>query len=232
MEKEIIKDFNQFFDVVANKVKKDIVIFRGQRESKSLLPKIARQNPKIDTTSIEIDMLSELRRTGSLYLLHDITNDWDLLVYAQHFGMATRLLDWSENPLVALWFASANQDETGSSYVYMFEPDNGSLLDRNKDKSPFTTSSTKVLKPNLNNTRIVAQSGWFTSHMFASKPSKFVALEKHKRHGSLITQFEIPGKLKANVLMMLDKLGVNNRSLFPDIQGICTHLNWKFHIKP
>ncbi len=144
----------------------------------------------------------------------------------------TRLLDWSDNPLVALWFAVANQDITSSSFVYMFEPKKTSFLDRNKDKSPFTTSSTKVLRPNLNNPRIVAQSGWFTSHMFAKKPSKFITLGRHKLHGPLLTRFEIPGTLKADMLIMLDKLGVNNRTLFPDIQGICTHLNWVFHIKP
>ncbi len=232
MNKETLKDFNHYLDIVSKKVKTDVVLFRGQRESKPLLPKIARDNPKKDTTSIEKEMLSELRRTGSLYLPPDNKDDWDLLVYAQHYGMATRLLDWSDNPLVALWFAAANQDVANSSFVYMFEPEKSSLLDRNKDKSPFTAKSTKVLRPNLNNTRIVAQSGWFTSHVYAKNLSKFIALEKHKLHGPLLTRFEITGRIKSDMLIMLDKLGINNRTLFPDIQGICTHMNWMFKIKP
>ncbi len=91
MKKELLKDFNHFLDIVSQKVKKDVVLFRGQRESKSLLPKIARDNPNKDTTSIEKDMLSELRRTGSLYLPLETKDDWDLLVFAQHYGMADAL---------------------------------------------------------------------------------------------------------------------------------------------
>ena len=34
-------------------------------------------------------------------------NQWELMSLAQHHGMATRFLDWTENPLLAMWFAVA-----------------------------------------------------------------------------------------------------------------------------
>ena len=35
----------------------------------------------------------------------DKKNDWEVLFFMQHYGIPTRLLDWSENPFVALYFA-------------------------------------------------------------------------------------------------------------------------------
>ena len=223
-----IGDLDEFIKIVRKTQGVDVVLYRGQREHKPLLPKIARANPTINTTSVEKKMLSELRRRGTLYLRQESIKDWDLLVYAQHFGMATRLLDWTSNPLAALWFACTNKDATTSSFVYVFLPDDQFLLDRSKDRSPFGIKHTKILKPMLNNNRIISQQGWFTTHLFNEIDKRFVALERHKTHSKTLLKVEIPGKIKKSLLVILDTLGVNQHSMFPSFEGLCGHLNWMY----
>lgn len=142
-------------------------LYRGQSDNKPLLPSVCRDNPTFDSSKKEFDMINDLRRRSPMMLNKD-HNEWDLLVIAQHYEMKTRLLDWSSNPLVALWFACrseyyAKQD----SYVYIFQAEESALVDITSKSCPFSISKTKILRPTLNNERIVAQSGWFTVHAYS-----------------------------------------------------------------
>lgn len=202
------------------------VLFRGQSEKGGLLPGIARKDPAMDTTAAERYMLKELRKQGLTMIpaYVDIENDWDMLVLAQHFGMKTRLLDWTTNALAAVWFACKSRGDD-DCYVYTLEAD--TLMLKSLKGSPFSQRKTKVINPNLSNDRIIAQSGWFTAHRYAETAGKFVALEKNPDVKNHLTEYVIAGKDKVDFLMMLERCGVSSKSVYPDIEGLCKFLNWR-----
>lgn len=203
----------------------DTVLFRGQPVQGNLLPSIARLDPKLNTTVKERSVLQQLRLQGASVIPGTDITDLDLMVLAQHYGLKTRLMDWTSNPLVALWFA-CNDARTGDVFVYALEADS-LLIEDVYAQDPFDRESTKVFQPRLNNPRIVAQQGWFTLHRFASKNKKFVSLEKNAQISKHLHEFCIPEDKRAEIVRALDRHGVSSKTIFPDLPGLCQHLNWK-----
>lgn len=208
-------------------------LYRGQAGDFPLLPKVARARPDHDSTASEKALLAELRRRGSM-LFDSSVDDWGLLCIAQHHGAATRLLDWSANPLVALWMALAetpSKDQT-HAYVYAFEAKNEWLV-KESEKDPFKTKRTRILQPPLNNQRVAAQAGWFTAHRFNAVAregvkSRFVPLENQTDYRDKVSRYRIPIGDRPDLLRHLDRLGLNAQTMFPGLEGLCRHMSWRY----
>ncbi|WP_211129912.1 FRG domain-containing protein [Serratia surfactantfaciens] len=224
MKSQTANNFSEFVDIVERLGNNsELMLFRGQAEKGNLLPSIARKNPKTDSTNAEQELIKELKRMGASILPKNDLDDWELLVIAQHFGMKTRLLDWTSNPLAALFFA-CNDWKKGDVYVY--------ALDANRylkepQKGPFETGRTQVIRPKLNNPRIIAQHGWFTAHKYSKSSKKFVPLEKNNEISESVQEIKIPEGTRGKLLKSLDRHGVSSRTLFPDLEGLCKYINWK-----
>lgn len=213
--------FTDGLDLVA-----DLVIFRGQAFQGNLVPSIGRKDTTVDTTEYEKKVLVQLSLMGASMLPSTTSsNTLELLVIAQHFGLKTRLLDWTSNPLAALWFACADKNK-GDAFVYVLEADRLCVTDV-YEKDPFDISNTRVFQPRLNNPRIVAQHGWFTLHCYAKKDRKFVSLEKNKSIKDCLMEIRIPEKKRSDILRSLEVHGISIKTLFPDLVGLCRYLNSK-----
>ena len=213
--------YSDFFDLVVHQV-----VFRGQAVQGNLLPSIARKDPTKDTMESEKETLDLLKTLGASHLQGPNETDLDLLVKAQHFGLQTRLLDWTSNSLAALWFACSDTAK-GDVFVYALEVDNLLLPRTVYAESPFKVAKTKALLPRLNNPRVIAQHGWFTLHRYSTKAKRFVPLEVNPDTKKHLHEYRIPEARRQEMLVALDRHGVSARTLFPDLGGLCHYLNWR-----
>jgi hypothetical protein len=226
MESNKIESFVEFVNRSDNMdLFAETVIYRGQSVRGNLLPGIARENPEFDTTEEEKRSLLEMKYLGASLLPREET-DLDLLVRAQHYGLKTRLLDWTSNALAALWFACASTGK-GDVYVYSLEADGLFSEPSEYNASPFGAKLTRVLRPRFNNPNIVAQNGWFTLHKYSAKAKRFIPLENNADTRPKLTEFLIPKKARPAILQSLDRHGVSARTLIPDLYGLCRYLNWQ-----
>jgi len=176
----------------------------------------------------EKEKLDEFKRLGRPYIHNTIlSNQWDLIALAQHYGLSTRLLDWTTNPLVALWFAFNIDDLTISNRaVWLLRLEKDEIADTTIG-TPFDQTKTKAFKPNHITARITSQSGWFTTHKFMMKSSKFIKLNNNRAYNSKIFEFKILNSERNNILKGLDILGINHFSLFSDLDGLAKYLDSK-----
>jgi hypothetical protein len=237
--------FNDFFvkltDITKEITKDDnlLLLYRGQKNSSwDLLPKIARKEYNFigpDFLTKEKDLVEEFQRLSRPYTNSDLlTNAWDLLSLAQHHGLPTRLLDWTTNPLVALYFAFKEKDtKVKTRTVWLLKIDKSELADCNKN-TPFNNPKTVAFKPNHVTQRLISQNGWFTTHKFINTSKRFITpsntfikLNKNKAYKDRIFKFQIINNAREEILTRLDTFGINELTLFPGIDGLSKYLEWK-----
>jgi len=217
------------------------MLYRGQEKDWDLLPKIARKgyiSRKI--LDREKTLMREFERLSYPFIDSEIThNDWNLLAIAQHHRLPTRLLDWSENPLIALWF-SCNADRPNNvqtslknpRVVWAFGVEPDEVIDKKPEKGPYDQRVTRVFRPNHVTRTITVQSGWFTVHKYMTEKKSFLPLNRNSIYSKRLLKFTVSTEeIRHSLLSRLDKMGTNSFSLFPDVYGMSDYLEWKYFKK-
>jgi hypothetical protein len=199
-------------------------IFRGATNVEyELIPKIGRPEWRHEgfTGGVrafrpeqEAELLRTFKKQARPYIAYPPDKDIEWLAIAQHHGLPTRLLDWTESILVAAYFAVENGGVGGPAAIYANQP--ARLIDENE--SPFKIRSPSLYRPPHISPRIPAQRAVFS-----------VSVDPTKRlTGSKIKKWRVPKRACFEIKRILDGNGISRASLFPDLDGLCGGLAWRY----
>lgn len=215
------------------------VWYRGQSDSQwQLVPKLLRTGG-VDR---EIYLINRFKQNATLLLSQPPKTDFEWLFLMQHHSMPTRLLDWSESPLVALYFA-ARENDAADGALWMLLP---AILNEKSNYRPdyeyevpsFEVENLRNYLPETiaaehrsrlfpmaaiaprNSPRMQAQQGTFTvSHRENVAIEDVGAVGAARDH---VWRYIIPAAEKGHVLQELQLLGFGRFQLFPELESLAT----------
>lgn len=231
-----VDELKQFIEIVETRFDARYDhLFRGQSRDLRLVPSIARTVTKYNHLLVaEQDMLDEFKRGSALHLRVHPTCLWDWLALGQHYGLPTRLLDWSQNPLAALWFAvrwpPTSPRDVG--VVWALSPTEEDYASEAR-KNTFPSDRPWIFAPTHVSERMPAQGAWCTVHASrrgASGPDPrqiFDPLEESERFRNKLLKIAIPAVKFAHFRFHLARCGAHAASALPGLDGLCEHIRWR-----
>lgn len=155
-------------------------------------------------------------------------SSWDQWTIAQHHGLPTRLLDWTENPMIAAYFATENAN--GDVAVYVTNREQFNIVtrttdDTDRDVLSFADEDEVVLfTPDYIHPRISAQKGLFTVHKNPTVP-----LDETMINGETcqVDQLIIKAENIGEFVKDLDWCGINRSFIYPGLDGLAYYIDLK-----
>ncbi len=221
-------------------------VFRGQTNASwSLLPTLARIALKegLDasrTIKIETTAWTKFRELAHLYLPpSSIPHEGDLIAWwilMQHYGVPTRVLDWTESPFVALYFAVQEQvEEPGAVWTlhpatlheFSFQADNEykfpkTVVDVKRYQDPLAKPFLHVVTRKTLTDRMSAQQMQTTigTQPLMDHATTIANVLPHRPGFEQFSKLIIPPSLKGEFMRQLRTMNVTAGALFPGIEGL------------
>lgn len=215
MKEHSVNSFAKLHEVFSRYRKDNRWLFRGHGDPTWIL------RPKTGRTEFagtdDERIFRAWKRRAAEFISLPFDDEWGWLAIAQHHGLATRLLDWTFNPLAAAFFAvesSADCDAVVFAYKCTF-------IIRPERVSPFNTEGVAKFKPTGVAPRIIRQGGIFTVH---GEPER--ALDEVMASTDELEKIIIPSAYRKDLTFELSHYGINRATLFPDLDGLSAHINW------
>lgn len=212
-------------------------LFRGQSDAEwGLVPSFGR-HCKGKTIKWSIDREYHMQRLFKLDahnhisppILPSHTNQLELWWSAmQHYGVSTRLLDWSCSPFVAAYFAVSNIDKKDAA-VWIAHPH--SVNSNAKSRYGFNgdnfidsfiveddSSLLWFYEPSVKTDRMSTQQGWFSVCANPMKDHSKAIWDDCEEDA--LHQVIIPHHLKLEFLKQLNFMNISAKSIYPGLDGL------------
>lgn len=220
--------------------------FRGHSDkSFSLVPSIYRSK---SLSEYEDSYRHDFHQKGFPYLNDTAfgvpVSDWEWYFLMQHYGLPTRLLDWSEGSLIALYFSTfyKSGDDKTDPCVWVLNPfDFNRKLHERAEIFIYTDAEVQkylgpvwdnhelpeqaiAFQPAYKSKRISAQKGCFTIHGKSMSP-----LEDIEPLSGCLEKIEIDVNYLDFIKAELVICGITESTLFPELSGLARELKeyWK-----
>lgn len=264
-----IKEINSLSDYI-HEVQSisDTAWFRGHgmSEKYALRPSPYRDKPNAprktfeELNDTEYDMIKKFKFKSLPFVNENsISDDLETLFFMQHYSIPTRLLDWSENPNVALYFAlhdpynydtklgyiedcavwiikpliwnrcALNLDMDYGILSSKDQPMNGYLPPASRGANNMRSKYPVAIEGRLNNPRIVAQQGVFMIFGTDLRDMKDMFLDPQFSEDALI-KLVIPKHEIENMRLSLYKMGVRDSAIYPDLEGLAKEIKRDFKL--
>ena len=190
-----------------------------------------------DISTLERALMEEFKRLSVPELTSLPTSEFEWLFLAQHYGIPTRLLDWSSNPLVALFFAVERKDDVDGA-VYMVRravSDQYELFDYQtadytieKKKEP---SSLFAIQPDQGT--VIFLRPKYTDRRYQNQKSIFSCPKDPFRTLEIdgLKKMAFSGHLKPELRSRLRAMGISTSFIYPGLGGIASEVK-SFYYDP
>ncbi|MCX4269535.1 MAG: FRG domain-containing protein [Lachnospiraceae bacterium] len=227
--------------------------FRGHKnvsyKLNSGLYRISKEEETISNK--ENDIFNCFINYGDMYCSKYIENkDWNTLFLMQHYGLYTRLLDWTDSLITSLYFATRNHIDGTDACIWVLNPislnqSNQKLYEKGVDKGfdnigllSVDTLPQRIKKytnyfeqqiqigsfsivPRRNNERLISQNGFFTVQGTSNHPLEEEVESKEK---VFLKKIILSNDFCFECKDFLKISGINYYSLYGGIEGLCYYI--------